>query len=389
LYGRRLQGAAQRTSQFPLCSQNQVQVSTHPPPSHCDNLSTKLLGNKRQRSPAANPEKQSSDDGRVKRHRRDVFCTSRTGLLSGQYLEHDRESQFRATYNAVLALLTDLRLEDSSSLVIDGHTAKLVENICESLMPHPHSVNIILTSDVREIVLASLTASELMSSSADLAAHLLNRLQQQSATADDLPTRTGSMEEENRLQDRPIDHVDSQAKRAVAESNGLTDTAELPSYPSSIPQPILARNELAIEPISLPQDERNRQNRTAQVKGCHRFHGAMYWPWKVREQAVYVCESPKRINAAHLLKAAGLSCACLPGVLHICCVTSTWIVRGNPLLQGTYVNLGRDAEKICGHLKLPYPPDLPPGHDVSLQNTSSSNREQVYCSFHHSHSPSF
>jgi hypothetical protein len=45
---------------------------------------------------------------------------------------------------------------------------------------HTNSVTITVVSKSREIVLASLTSSELMSSTADLAAHLLHMLQLQS-----------------------------------------------------------------------------------------------------------------------------------------------------------------------------------------------------------------
>jgi serine/threonine protein kinase len=309
-----------------------------PPASRLDNQSTSLLSYKRYRSPAA-PAKQSSSDGPVKRRQSGVLCTGRTGsrtyLLSGQYLEQGCEStQFRSMHDDVLALLRDLCLEESSSLVRDDRVTTLVENICQWLVrlnitqigcdEQPHSVNVTITlpSDCRKMVLASFTPSERMNSMADMAAHLLHMLQLRSPVAqmaDDPPFQTGSMKTTNRPQDRPINRVDSQATRANAVSNGVPGPAALPSYPSSIPQPMLPRNEPAVEPISLPQDVV-----TIPRQRCYMFDGAMYWPWMVHEKAIYVCESPKRINAAHLLKAAGLSRPSLQGVLRICGVTSTW-----------------------------------------------------------------
>jgi hypothetical protein len=90
---------------------------------------------------------------------------------------------------------------------------------------------------------------------ADMAAHLLHILQLQSLVAqmaDDPPFQIGSMKTTNCPQDRPINRVNSQAIRANAVSNGMPGPAVLLLYPSSIPQPMLPRNELAVEPISLP-----------------------------------------------------------------------------------------------------------------------------------------
>src|SRR5437762_309737 len=105
-------------------------------------------------------------------------------------------------YDAVLTLLTDLQLGDSTNQVIDEHTSALVGNICEYLTQlniarmgvnhneHSHNVTIMDASNRREILLASLTSSELMSSTADLAAHICHMLQLQSTAmepADVLP----------------------------------------------------------------------------------------------------------------------------------------------------------------------------------------------------------
>ena len=95
-------------------------------------------------------------------------------------------------YDAVLELLTDLQLGGRRTQAIDNHASTLIKNICEyftrlnitqmSLNQDEHLRNVTITaaSNGREIVLASLTSSELMSSTADLAEHILHMLQMQS-----------------------------------------------------------------------------------------------------------------------------------------------------------------------------------------------------------------
>jgi hypothetical protein len=88
--------------------------------------------------------------------------------------------------NTVLALLRDLQLGDNVSQVINNHTSALVENLCEYFTTlnitemrftrNKYNITITAVSNSREIVLASLTSSKLMSSMADLAVHLFYML---------------------------------------------------------------------------------------------------------------------------------------------------------------------------------------------------------------------
>ena len=88
--------------------------------------------------------------------------------------------------------------------------------------------------DSRGIVLASLTPSELMSSIADLAAHLLHMVQLQSprppSTAavpvDDPPPRAHIITDDNRSQSWKVNSIDSHLSTSTAQQYGLT-------YPSA------------------------------------------------------------------------------------------------------------------------------------------------------------
>jgi hypothetical protein len=121
-----------------------------------------------------------------------------------------------------------------------------VENICEYLTQlniakiglnqneNSSNVTAITASEGREIVLASLTSSELMSSTADLAEHLFHMLRFQSprlrsiamAPTDDLPFQTDSTAQKNRRLSRATDHTDSETSTPSARQYGLT-------YPSA------------------------------------------------------------------------------------------------------------------------------------------------------------
>lgn len=144
-------------------------------------------------------------------------------------------------------MLADLRLEDSASHVIDDHASALVRIICEyfarldttqmDFTQNDHSSNVIITavSKSREFVLASLTSSEQMSSTADLAAHLLRMLQFQSpqlqstlmAPADDTSLLTDFIAHDNHSLGWAVDDVDSETTMPSAQQYGVT-------YPSAL-----------------------------------------------------------------------------------------------------------------------------------------------------------
>ena len=201
---------------------------------------------KRQRSRAGDSAKQHSGEGRIKRRQRDRRRNGRSVSRTYSLSEH-RSGQFRSMYEAVLALLADLRLEDSASNVIDDHASALVRNICEyfarlnitqiDFTQNDHSSNVTITavSKSREFVLASLTSSEQMSSTADLAAHLLRMLQFQSpqlrstlmAPVDDTSLQTDFIAHDNHSLSWVIDGVDSETAMPSARQYGVT-------YPSAL-----------------------------------------------------------------------------------------------------------------------------------------------------------
>jgi len=151
-------------------------------------------GYKRKRSPAVGSANISSDRQCVKRRPSEVRLVevpvSRTFGISDRRLGHDGESnQFCPIYDAVLALLTDLLGSKSQDIDIDDRTSTLIGELSEYLARLEITAMRLTRNDVsgqaivaigldrREIMLASLTPSELMSSTADLAAHLLYMVQ--------------------------------------------------------------------------------------------------------------------------------------------------------------------------------------------------------------------
>lgn len=151
---------------------------------------------KRQRSPVIHSAQKYSDQGRNKRRQSDISRpVSRIYILADQHTDHENEpAPYGALYEAVLVLLTDLQLEDSSSRGIDDHTCALVEDLCEHftrlettrLRLHHNGqsdcVTITAWVNSKEFVLARLTSSERMSSTAALAMRLLHMLQLHNAT---------------------------------------------------------------------------------------------------------------------------------------------------------------------------------------------------------------
>lgn len=207
---------------------------------------------KRQRSSGRRSAKQPSSKNRIKRRLLDVRSQgrsiSRTYAFSDRRLRYDDGSiQFRTMYDAVLALLMDLQLGDNASQATDDHTPVLVADLCEYFTrleitgmrltqnDHTDGATVKAVSNSREFVLASLTSSELMSSTADLAAHLVHMLQLQSprlrnTTLD--PAGDSHFQADYTAQDdyhpsRANDDVDSQTTMASAQQYGLT-------YPSAL-----------------------------------------------------------------------------------------------------------------------------------------------------------
>ncbi|KAI9777559.1 MAG: hypothetical protein M1816_004702 [Peltula sp. TS41687] len=197
---------------------------------------------KRQRSPARGSAEHLSSRERTKRRQSDLRPTGR--LVSCSY---DLSDTSRAMYKAVLAFLTDLCLEDSESQNIDRDTCTRVEDLCKyiarlgitemrlastNLSDH---VTVTAVSKSRDFILARLTASELMSSTADLAAHLLHMLQFQSpqlsstsmAPVDDKSLQTTPIAQDNHSLSWTDDDMDRQMTEPRARQHGLT-------YPSAL-----------------------------------------------------------------------------------------------------------------------------------------------------------
>ncbi|WEW61592.1 hypothetical protein PRK78_007083 [Emydomyces testavorans] len=376
------------------CGDNFSLLADLPLSQHEEQLAN-FMGSKRQRSPGAGSTKQSSSDGRAKRHRYDVLNTgqavSRTYTLSEVHLGGDNESfKFSSMYEGVVALLRDLCLEHRSSSVKNVDTT-LVEDICEGLRrlnitqlrcdPQPHGVDITLVSECKEILLTSLTALELRSSTAELAAHLLGKLRLQTimvtGMADDPPFCAGPIAQETCIQDR-LTWIDSQLKTASDKPNGPAIPEAASPHPLSTCQSSNPGGEAESQQIFSTQDsavsggQRDRRDQNNDDERCHMYNGALYWPWMVYGKAVYVCESPKSINATQLLRAAWVPRQDLATVLQTCGITQVWTVRRHPKLQGTYVNFFYDATSISQHLGLPTPPDLRPGHDVGIDEQGAS-----------------
>ncbi|KAI9826027.1 MAG: hypothetical protein M1826_006825 [Phylliscum demangeonii] len=146
-------------------------------------------GAKRLRSPAIHSSDSFSDRGRAKRRPLDL-CPAKLPVSTSD----GKVDQYSSLRDTIVALLTDLRLGDGKSekMELDAHAYALIEELCESLAQleltemrlarNDRSGQAIIAtgSNCREIVVASLTSSELMSSYTELVKHLLLMVQFQS-----------------------------------------------------------------------------------------------------------------------------------------------------------------------------------------------------------------
>lgn len=150
-------------------------------------------------------------------------------------------------YDAVLAILRDLLQSTSQNTSIDDRTSTLIGELNEFLagleitgirltLNDLSGQAIMATSlDRREIVLASLTPSELTSSITDLAAHLLHIIHLQSprpaststAPVNDPPPRAYVIKDDNHSQSWRVSSSDSHMPISDARQYGLT-------YPSAL-----------------------------------------------------------------------------------------------------------------------------------------------------------
>ena len=211
-----------------------------------------LGGYKRPRSTAVGLANKSSSRERIKRRPPEDRLTqipiSRTDKVSDQRLGYQGESnQFYITYDTVLALLTDLLGSKSQDVDIDDRTRTLIGELSEylarleitgvRLTRNDLSGHAIVATglDCREIVLASLIPSELMSSIADLAVHLLHMVQLQNprpastpaVPVDDPLSQAYIITDDNRSQNSTVNSIDSHLSVPTARQYGLT-------YPSAL-----------------------------------------------------------------------------------------------------------------------------------------------------------
>ena len=207
-------------------------------------------GYKRQRSPAVGSANNSSDSHRIKRRPSEIRPTdvpvSRAFEISDRRLEYDGESnQSCIIYDAVLALLADLLGNKGQD--IDDRTIMLIRELSECLVRLEINGMRLTRNDVsgqaivatgvdsREIVLASLTPSELMSSTAELAAYLLHMLQLQNPRQTSTPTvpvsdpssKAYNNTDDSRSQSWTVNSIDSHIPISTARQYGLT-------YPSAL-----------------------------------------------------------------------------------------------------------------------------------------------------------
>ena len=159
---------------------------------------TRLGSYKRQRPRAKRSTEKSSDRGRTKRRQSNVIRTEvkitkpRSYILSDQRPQNSDEStKYRSMHSAVCVLLKDLCLGNHGSHNDNQLVSDLVGDLCEhftqlgitELKVSPNnsrsSVDLKAFSTSHNFILASLTSSELMNSTTDLAAHLLHILRLQ------------------------------------------------------------------------------------------------------------------------------------------------------------------------------------------------------------------
>ncbi|KAL9606105.1 MAG: hypothetical protein Q9179_000731 [Wetmoreana sp. 5 TL-2023] len=210
-------------------------------------------GYKRQRSPVVDSANNFSDSGRIKRRPSEIPLTdvpvSHAFEISDRRLDRNGESdQFCTIYNAILALSTDLL--GSKSQDIDDRTSTLIGELSKylarleiigiRLARDDISGQAVVATDMdyREIVLARLTPSELISSTAELAAHLLHVVQQQNPRSSSIPTvpvgdsprRAYINTDDSRSRSWTDNSIDSHIPISTARQNGLTYPSALLDY---------------------------------------------------------------------------------------------------------------------------------------------------------------
>ena len=214
-----------------------------------------LGGYKRRRAKAVGSVNKSSSRERIKRRVPENCLTqipiSRTNRTSDQRLGHQGESdQSDTMYDAVLALLRDLLQNKSQNTDIDDCTNTLIGELSEYLAELeitgmrlaqndlPGRAIIATGLDRQEIVLASLTPSELTSSIADLAAHLLHMVHLQNprpislstVPVEDPPPGTCIITDDDRSQSWTVSSIDSHIPIPTARQYGLTYPSALLDY---------------------------------------------------------------------------------------------------------------------------------------------------------------
>ena len=208
---------------------------------------SKCLGYKRRRAKAMGSVNKSSSRERIKRRapedRLMQIPISRTDRTSDQLLGHQGESNRSYTmYDAVLTLLRDLLQSKCQNTDIDDRTNTLIGELSEYLAEleitgmrltrNDLSGRAIVATglDCQETVLASLTPSELTSSIADLAAHLLHMVHLQNprpiststVPVEDPPPRTCIITDDDRSQSWTVSSIDSPVSSPTARQYGLT-----------------------------------------------------------------------------------------------------------------------------------------------------------------------
>ena len=194
----------------------------------------------------------SSSRERIKRRPPENRLTqvpiSRTDTVSDQRLGHRGESdQLCTLHDAVLALLTDLLGSQSQDIDIGDGTSTLIEELNQYLARLEITGMRLTRNDLsgqdivaigmdrREIVLASLAPSNLMSSIANLAAHLLHVVQLQNPrpastptnSMDNPPARAYIITDNHRCESWTVNSIDSHLPISTIRRDGLT-------YPSAL-----------------------------------------------------------------------------------------------------------------------------------------------------------
>lgn len=195
-----------------------------------------------------------------KRRRRDTVSNAQSGLrtyvLSDPNLVvHDKASQRRLAHDTIVELLKELRFGDTASTATDDYTSALIDAICEQLIrlktaylrvdhkEETHHVTMAVASGGEEFLLTSMTTSELSSSAADVAAHLLHMLQLRGnaiTPADGLPLQPDARAHETPL----LSWTSSSLSTADSTQwNGVTYPSELldVTYTSGCPVPLLPK----------------------------------------------------------------------------------------------------------------------------------------------------